>query len=263
MRNININEEMETEQKIITNSIGMKFTLIPEGEFMMGSEETDDEKPVHKVTISKPFYLGIYPVTRREWKAIMKHNPPGFRGGDLPVETISWFDVQGFIRTLNDIEGTNKYCLPSEAEWEYSARADAITRYSFGDDESRLNEYAWYVENSGSRAPKKGDFFGYDKNDWEELKWKGKTHPVGEKKPNPWGLYDIHGNVWEWVKDKWHDDYQDAPVDGSEWEGNDFFRIVRGGSWSSFGGYCRSAVRMGVFPTIRSDGIGFRLLRVS
>ncbi|MBU4223534.1 MAG: formylglycine-generating enzyme family protein [Euryarchaeota archaeon] len=263
MRNININEEIETEQKIITNSIGMKFTLIPEGEFMMGSEETDDEKPVHKVTISKPFYLGVYPVTRREWKAIMKHNPPGFRGGDLPAETISWFDVQGFIRTLNDIEGTNKYCLPSEAEWEYSARAGTITRYSFGDDESGLNEYAWYVENSGSRAPKKGDFFGYDKNDWEELKWKGKTHPVGEKKPNPWGLYDIHGNVWEWVKDKWHDDYQDAPVDGSEWEGNDFFRIVRGGSWSSFGGHCRSAVRMGVFPTIRSDGIGFRLLRIS
>jgi len=239
----------------------MKFTLIPAGEFMMGSEETDDKKPVHKVTISKPFYLGIYPVTRREWKAIIKYDPPGFRGGDLPVETISWLDVQVFIRTLNDIEGTNKYRLPSEAEWEYAARAGTTTRYSFGDDESGLNEYAWYVENSGSRAPEKGDFFGYDKIDWEEHKWKGKTHPVCEKKPNQWGLYDIHGNVWEYVEDKWHDNYQDAPVDGSAWEGNNLFRLVRGGGWSSFGRYCRSAVRTGVSPTIRSDGIGFRLVR--
>jgi len=239
----------------------MKFTLIPAGEFMMGSEETDDEKPVHEVAISKPFYLGVHPVTHREWKAIMKYNPSGFRGSELPVETISWFEVKGFITTLNDKEGTNKYRLPREAEWEYAARAGTTTRYFFGDDESELFEYAWYVENSGSRAPKKGDYLGYDKIDWEEYKWKGKTHPVCEKKPNPWGLYDIYGNVWEYVEDKWHDNYQDAPVDGSAWKGDNFFRLVRGGGWSSFAGYCRSAVRMNVAPTMRSDGVGFRLVR--
>src|SRR5665648_172810 len=153
----------------------MKFTHIPAGEFMMGSSPDekyrhDLEGPVHKVTISKPFYLGTYPVTQREWKAVMGDDPSFFKGDDLPVEQVSWNDVQDFIKKLNEKEDADNYRLPSEAEWEYVCRAGATTRYSFGDDESKLAEYAWYKDNSG-----------------------GKTHPVGQKKPNPWGLYDMNG----------------------------------------------------------------------
>lgn len=145
----------------------MKFTLIHAGEFLMGSEENDWEKPSHKVKITNPFFLGTYPVTQREWKAVMSDNPSRFKGDDLPVESVSWDDAQKFIKKLNAKEGTNQYRLPSEAEWEYACRANTTTRYSFGDDESRLGEYAWYAKNSDH-----------------------KTHPVGQKKPNSWGLYD-------------------------------------------------------------------------
>jgi len=243
------------------NSIGMKFTLIPAGEFYMGSEESDDEKPVHKVKINNPFYLGTYPVTQREWKAVMGDNPSDFKGDDLPVEGVSWHDVQKFIMKLNEKEGTDKYRLPSEAEWEYACRAGTTTRYSFGDDESKLGDYGWYAENSGSRSPKKGDFFGYDEDDWSENRWKGKTHSVGQKKPNPWGLYDMHGNVWEWVQDEWHSSYDRAPTDGSAWESGDgAFRVYRGGSWFSYAGDCRSADRFHFVPRYRGFSLGFRLL---
>jgi formylglycine-generating enzyme required for sulfatase activity len=245
------------------NSIGMKFIHIPAGEFMMGSEDGfDSEKPVQKVIISKPFYLGTYPVTQREWKAVMGDNPSYFKGDELPVQQVSWDDVQEFIRKLNDKEGTNKYRLPSEAEWEYAYRGGSSTRYSFGDDESKLSDYAWYSENSGSRLPKKGDYLGYDKDDWSSNKWYGKTHPVGKLKPNPWGLYDIHGNVWEWVQDRWHGDYDGAPTDGSAWEdGSGSNRVSRGGGWRSNAGYCRSANRDFYDPGNRYFYLGFRLLQ--
>jgi formylglycine-generating enzyme required for sulfatase activity len=231
-------EEHETLLKE-GNSIGMKFVLIPADDFMMGSEEYDDEKPVHKVKISKPFYLGIYPVTQTEWKAIMGDNPSYFKGDDLPVESVSWNDVQDFIKKLNKKEGTNKYRLPSEAEWEYAARAGTTTRYYFDDDESKLGEYAWYNANS-----------------------EGKTHEVGHKKPNAWGLYDMHGNVWEWMQDKWHNSYDGAPADGSAWESGDGSdRVGRGGSWTHDAGGCRSAVRGGDAPGDRDFVLGFRLLR--
>jgi formylglycine-generating enzyme required for sulfatase activity len=167
-----------------TNSIGMEFVLIPAGAFEMGSPSNeagrdDDDGPIHQVTIKNAFYMGKYEVTQEQWRAVMGDNPSYFTGNDnLPVEQVSWDDVQEFIRKLNAKEGTDKYRLPSEAEWEYACRAGTTTRYSFGDSESRLGEYAWYTDNSGS-----------------------KTHPVGQKKPNPWGLYDMHGNVWEWVLD--------------------------------------------------------------
>ncbi len=222
-----------------SNSIGMKFTPIPAGEFMMGSDEHDSEKPVHKVTINKPFYLGTYPVTQREWKSVMDDNPSNFKGDDLPVESVSWNDIQEFIRKLNDKEGTDKYRLPSEAEWEYACRAGNITEYCFGDGESELVEYAWYNDNSGS-----------------------KTNPVGQKKPNSWGLYDMHGNVWEWVQDWYHSNYKGAPIDGSVWEsGNGSFRVFRGGGWFSSAQNCRSAYRNCFDPAGRHGYLCFRLLR--
>ncbi|MBU4222246.1 MAG: formylglycine-generating enzyme family protein [Euryarchaeota archaeon] len=225
----------------------MEFTLIPAGEFMMGSEEFKDEKhkdekPVHRVKISKPFYLGTYPVTQKEWKSVMGNNPSQLKGDNLPVETISWNDVQDFIKKLNEKEGANKYRLPSEAEWEYAARAGTTTRYSFGDDESKLGDYAWYCANSGN-----------------------KTHDVGQKKPNPWGLYDIHGNIWEWVQDIYQLSYSGAPTDGSSWEsGHDYDRVFRGGCSNDLAWGCRSANRNDLCPALvhRDRDLGFRLLRV-
>ena len=245
------------------NSISMKFTLIPAGAFYMGSEESDGEKPVHKVKINNPFYLGTYPVTQREWKAIMRSNPSKFKGDDLPVERVSWDKVQEFIKKLNEKEGTDKYRLPSEAEWEYACRAGTTTRYSFDDDELKLGDYGWYAENSGSRSPKKGDDFGYDTDDLFQNRWKGKTHSVGQKKPNSWGLYDMHGNVEEWVQDMWHDCYDGAPTDGSSWESGDdgAERVNRGGSWRIYAWDCRSAFRGRDVPRRRINFLGFRLLR--
>ena len=231
--------EEQERPKTFTNSIGMKFTLIPAGEFYMGSEELDDEKPVHKVKINNPFYLGTYLVTQREWKAIMGDNPSGFKGDDLPVENVSWDNVQEFIKKLSEKEGTDKYRLPSEAEWEYACRAGTIIRYSFGDSESKLGGYAWYDNNSDE-----------------------KTHPVGQRKPNPWGLYDMHGNVWEWVQDVYHKNYDGAPTDGSAWESGDGARrVFRGGSWYYDARLCRSAIRASFGPRHRSSSLGFRLLQ--
>ena len=198
---------------------------------------SDNEGPVNKVTIHKSFELGTYLVTQREWKAVMGSNPSEFKGDDLPVENVSWNDVQKFIGRLNDRESTDKYRLPFEAEWEYTCRAGRTTRYSFGDDELMLGEYAWYDGNSG-----------------------GKTHPVGQKKPNPWGLYDMHGNVWELVQDR-YGDYRGATTD-ERWGnmgGSD--RVIRGGGWADGAHGCRSAARYFRGPGDHNYVLSFRLLR--
>ncbi|MEA2051312.1 MAG: formylglycine-generating enzyme family protein [Euryarchaeota archaeon] len=233
-----------TEPFTFTNTIGMEFVLIPAGEFEMGSP---NEGPVHHVTIKNPFYMGKYEVTQEQWRAIMGDNPSYFTGDDnLPVEQVSWDEVQDFIRKLNEKEGTTKYQLPSEAEWEYACRAGTSTRYSFGDSESELGDYAWYCSNSGSQ-----------------------THPVGQKKANPWGLYDMHGNVWEWVQDCCHDGYNGAPTDGSAWilaceyygACQGAHRFNRGGSWGGIAWSCRSARHDGYDPRARYDDLGFRILK--
>jgi len=232
------------DRKTFTNSIGMDFTLIPAGEFDMGSppDERDRypmEGPVHRVNISNAFYMGKYEVTQKQWRDIMGNDPSGFEGDNLPVESVSWNDTQEFIKKLNDKEGVNKYRLPSEAEWEYAARAGTSTRYSFGDNESELGDYEWYNGNSGSE-----------------------THDVGQKKPNPWGLFDSHGNVWEWVQDTWHDNYNGAPADGSAWEGDGSYRVFRGGRWYDLARYQRSANRNRNDADYSRDFLGFRLLRI-
>jgi formylglycine-generating enzyme required for sulfatase activity len=218
----------------------MEFVLIPAGEFMMGSDDwSSKELPMHEVTIDDAFYLGKYEVTQKQWIEIMSDNPSYFIGDNNPVETVSWNDVQEFVAKLNEMEGTNKYRLPSEAEWEYACRAGTTTYYSFGDDESELGEYAWYDVNSG-----------------------GIPHPVGQKKPNPWGLYDMHGNINEWVQDKMHNTYENAPIDGSAWEeGSSPFVVSRGGAFFSAAEYCRSSYRGGASQTSSYNGHGgFRLL---
>jgi len=213
------------------NSIGMKFKLIPAGEFMMGSEEWDWSKPVHKVRITEPFYIGIYPVTQREWKAVMGNNPSGFKGKNRPVEKVSWDDCQEFIKKLDAREEGRKYRLPTEAEWEYACRAGSQGKYCFGDKESKLKEYAWYSKNSG-----------------------GKTHPVGKKKSNRFGLYDVHGNVWEWCQD-WYDKgyYKSSPEVDPKGPSDGSIRVYRGGGWRYDAGFCSSAVRYLFSPGSRNS----------
>jgi formylglycine-generating enzyme required for sulfatase activity len=234
-----------TLPKALTNSIGIEFVLIPSGEFDMGSPASevgryDNEGPVHQVKLANAFYMGKYEVTQKQWREIMGNDPSYYKGDNLPVEQVSWNDVQDFIKKLNEKEGGGKYRLPSEAEWEYAARAGTTTRYSFGDDESKLGDYEWYYAQG-----------------------EGKTHDVGQKKPNPWGLYDMLGNVYEWVQDSWHSDYNGAPIDGSSWESLvDSTRVARGGAFGSLASSSRSAVRGGNSPGGRYRPLGFRLVRV-
>jgi formylglycine-generating enzyme required for sulfatase activity len=230
-------------EKNYTNSIGMEFVLIPAGSFLMGSDPATDENagiretPQHRVTISKPFYLGKYEVTQAQWTAVMGNNPSHFKGRSNPVEQVSWDDVQVFIQRLNRQEGHNRYRLPTEAEWEYAARAGTTGAYSFGDDADSLGRYAWYEDNSGD-----------------------KTHPVGQKEPNAWDLYDMHGNVFEWVLD-WYDATYYSRSPGNDPQGPSFGlrRVFRGGSWNGFAEDCRSANRDYGTPGRRISYIGFRL----
>jgi formylglycine-generating enzyme required for sulfatase activity len=238
-----------------TNSLGMEFVLIPAGEYMMGSPEEDteafrDEMPQHRVRIARPFYLGVYPVTQQQYQAVMGANPSHFKGNvRRPVDSVTWPEAVEFCRRLSEREGHEyrlpaarrrspipPYRLPTEAEWEYACRAGSTTRWFFGDDVSLLGEYAWYRANS-----------------------RNTTHPVGGKKPNAWGLYDMLGNVWEWCQDVWHDDYQGAPQDGSAWlAGDGSVRVLRGGSWNFDARSARSAERNRPDPRLRYVSDGFR-----
>ena len=160
--------------------VKMEFVLIPAGSFVMGDADGQvDEKPPHKVAITRPFYLGKYPVTQEQWLAVMGDNPSDFRGPQNPVESIGWVPGQAFLRKLNEKFAARglKFDLPSEAQWEYACRAGGKGEYSFGDSDDGLGQYAWFRGNSG-----------------------GTTHPVGQKKPNAWGLYDMHGNVAQFVR---------------------------------------------------------------
>lgn len=250
-------QKREATPKTFTNSIGMKFVLIPAGSFMMGSKlspkeveqkfggeakDYESEHPRHKVTLSQPFYLQTSQVTQGQWQKVMDNNPSWFEdcGDDCQVEHVSWNDAQDFIKKLNEMEGDNNYRLPTEAEWEYACRAGSTTEFFFGDDEGKLGEYAWYRKNSDQ-----------------------KTHPVGQKEPNSCGLYDMHGNIFEWVYDDFHVNYEGVPTDGRAWidEPRYDIRVVRGGSWGSDAQYCRSAYRGSFLPDSRNDFVGFRLVR--
>lgn len=236
-----------TPHKEFTNSIGMIFNQIPAGEFDMGSSSNVEaypwERPLHRVEIVKDFWMGEHEVTNKQWFDVIGYDTSLFKGDNLPVEQVSWEDAQKFIKALNEKERTNKYRLPTEAEWEYAARAGTTTNYSFGDNASKLDDYAWFQENSGNIA-----------------------HPVGQKKPNPWELYDIHGNVWEWVQDEWQENYGDAPTNGSAWKSINVVtrntnRVARGGSWNSASEHSRSAFRFYARQSDSSGDLGFRIVK--
>jgi len=218
------------------------MVLIPAGSFVMGTDSRPSEKPSHTVTI-KSFWMGKTEVTQRLWLAVMGSNTSRFTdcGLDCPAENVSWNDAQQFILKLNQKTGS-KYRLPSEAEWEYAARAGTTTEWSFGNDKSQLRNYAWF-----------------DGNSW------GKTREVGRLLPNPFGLFDMHGNVWEWVEDCWHRTYAGAPADGSPWTTQCItwtsVGVVRGGAWSSDVLYLPSVIRGTDDHSDRSDTVGFRLAK--
>ena len=222
-----------------------ELVVIPAGSFEMGSNENADERPVHRINVPS-FLIGKTEVTQGQWKAVMGSNPSSFSqcGDDCPVERVSWYDAQEFAQRLSRKTG-KQYRLPSEAEWEYAARAGSTTRWSYGDSEYQLGDHAWYITNVKSRLSE------------------DKTQRVGQKKPNAFGLYDMHGNVWEWVEDCWHGNYAGAPTDGSAWTTgcSDNRRVLRGGSWSGSPAILRSANRNRGTPDNRISDGGFRLAR--
>ena len=237
--------------KTITNSIGMELVLIPKGTFQMGSpieeEGGADDEEQRQVTISQDYYLGVTEVTQGQYEKVMGTNPSYFRKRALrksdtsmhPVEQVSWEDAVEFCKKLSDLPEEKKagrvYRLPTEAEWEYACRAGSKTVYSFGESSESLGDYAWFNGNSNEQ-----------------------THPVGEKKANPWGLYDIHGNVWEWCSD-WYGEYPKGAVSDpvGPREGSD--RVIRGGGWVRGEALCRSANRGNDAPAGRGNDGGFRL----
>jgi formylglycine-generating enzyme required for sulfatase activity len=228
----------------LPNGVTLEMVGLPAGQFLMGSPDSDpdaksDEKPQHPVKVNS-FAIGKYPVTQAQYQAVMGNNPSRFQNNPQnPVEMVSWNDAQAFCQKLSQITGKT-YRLPTEAEWEYACRAGTTTRYYFGDDANELGDYAWYYGNSG-----------------------GTTHPVGQKKPNAWGLYDMSGNVWEWCEDN-YDSYENAPRDGTAWLTNDSdVRILRSGSWNLYSYNCRSAIRIGDIPSRVNDFLGFRVACVS
>jgi formylglycine-generating enzyme required for sulfatase activity len=229
-----------TDGSTVINSIGMKFARIPSGTFEMGSAQGEDnERPVHTVEISSDFYMSVHEVTQRQWEILMDENPSRFRDPFRPVERVTWSEAQRFIRALNEREEGARYRLPTEAEWEYAARAGTQTRYHFGDDKSALDRYAWYLLNSDEQ-----------------------TYPVKRKGANAFGLFDMHGNVWEWTQDFYHPTYYHWGPEADP-QGPDTGRgyVIRGGGWADGPKDLRVANRGWVPPDFKVSFVGFRLVR--
>jgi hypothetical protein len=200
-----------------------------------------NEKPGHPVLISKAFYMGKYVVTQAQYEALIGANPSQFKGAQLPVETVSWNDAKAYCEKLNALLAAHaqEARLPTEAEWEYACRAGTRTRFYSGDDDSDLDAVAWYDKNSG-----------------------GKTHPVGGKKANVFGLYDMHGNVWQWCQDAYAENYEKLGATDPNKDAPGAARVLRGGSWDGDPEYCRSSYRGGDFPVFRIFNFGFRVVVV-
>jgi formylglycine-generating enzyme required for sulfatase activity len=225
------------KNRVLLSQLNLELVDIRAGSFLMGSNDYDNEKPIHKVTL-KAFKIGKYPITQKQYMAVMGNNPSNFKGDNLPVEKVSWDDAVAFCKKLSQMIGQTVK-LPSEAQWEYACRAGSTGKYCFGDNVNQLGNYAWYNENSES-----------------------KTHPVGAKLANSWELHDMHGNVWEWCEDVWHENYNNAPTDCYAWlnSGEQTKRALRCGSWYYNDSNCRSAFRGWDLTVIRYDYIGFRVV---
>lgn len=259
---------------VMQNSLGMSFVLIPQGNFMMGSNEgSSDEKPVHEVGIRGELYLGRYEVTQAEWRAVMGTNleqqrdkanpswPLRGQGDNYPMYYVSWNEAQEFIRRLNERSDGFIYRLPSESEWEFACRAGTTGEYS-----ASLDLIAWYANNSGQQIIDAADLLRKDPKNYVRrvIENGNQTHPVGQKQPNAFGLYDMNGNVWEWCEDWYHWTYGGAPTNGSAWlvGGEQQYRVLRGGSWDFNGTLVRSANRYWLTPDLRNNYFGFRVLAV-
>ncbi|MGE5656003.1 MAG: SUMF1/EgtB/PvdO family nonheme iron enzyme, partial [Actinomycetota bacterium] len=240
----------EFYQENLGKGVSLEMVAIPGGTFLMGSPETeaeryDNEGPQNEVKIP-PFFMGKYPVTQAQWQAVMGNNPSKFQGVNRPVEQVSWKEATEFCRKLSQRTGRN-YKLPSEAEWEYACRAGTTTPFYFG--ETMTTDLVNYNGNYPCASAPKGIY-------------REQTTEVGSFPPNGFGLFDMHGNVWEWCQDTWHENYNGAPTDGSAWEtgGDSQYRLLRGGSWNSYPADCRSAFRYHYAPDVRYDPFGFRLV---
>ncbi len=259
------------QAKYFTEELGNGVTLdlvaIRGGKFLMGARlsekhSSDRERPQHEVTI-QPFFMGKFPVTQAQWKAVaegapmaiasrpkvepdLNSEPSKFKGDNRPVERVSWYDAVEFCKRLSKKTGRS-YRLPSEAEWEYAIRAGTTTPFHFG--ETITTDLANYNGNYTYASEPKG----------EE---RGSTTDVGSFPPNAFGLYDLQGNVWEWCADRWHNNYEGAPNDGSAWllENENQYRLLRGGSWVVNSNSCRSAFRFDSIRAFRSDDFGFRVV---
>ena len=263
---------MAQSEKEMTNSNGMKLVLVPKGTFQMGSppseDGSEDNERQHEVTLTRDYYLGAFEVTQAQYEKVMGKNPSNFQGKEVeqripakkhpqtgrtiedekiipvdssnhPVERVSWEEAVEFCKKLSDLPEEKAagrvYRLPTEAEWEYACRAGSKSAYGFGDERDSLDDYAWYGENGDS-----------------------KTHPVGQKKPNAWGLYDMHANVWEWCSD-WYGDYPKGALSDPVGPREGSNRVYRGGCWCFEAAICRSAYRNRGYPSFRFDDRGFRL----
>ncbi len=241
------------------NGIKLDMVLIPEGDFLMGATENeldspDREKPQHQVTVST-FFMGRYPVTQEQWREVtalpqveqaLKANPSRFKGDKRPVEQVSWYEAKEFCARLSKYTKRN-YGLPNEAEWEYACRAGTTTPFHFG--ETITTDLANYRGTGSYGEGPKGEY-------------RQETTSVGIFSPNNFGLCDMHGNVWEWCEDHWHDNYHKAPHDGSSWtsDGDSSLRVLRGGSWNYNPWYCRSATRYDDNPEFDFITFGFRVV---
>jgi formylglycine-generating enzyme required for sulfatase activity len=256
--------------------VTQRLRWIPPGRFWMGSPEEEqgrweNEGPRHQVTLSRGYWLFDTPCTQALWEAVMEKNPSRFQSPTRPVERVSWDDAQDFLARINTRIPGLDLTLPSEAQWEHACRAGTETAIYTGAldilgerNGPALDPIAWYGGNSGV------DFDldnGYDSSDWKEKQYphtRAGTRPVKLKRVNPWGLYDMLGNVWEWTQDHWHGDYQGAPTDGSAWADGDpgTLRVLRGGSWNDYAHNVRALSRYALHPVNRFDNVGFRCARV-
>lgn len=229
------------------SGVSLEMVHIPAGTFLMGSDAATHEGPLHSVDVPA-FWMGKYAVTQKQWRTVattfewvrrvLPPDPAFFKGDQHPVEQVTWYEAVEFCARLTRQLG-RPFRLPTESEWEYACRAGSTSPFFFGDRQEELGDYAWFNENSSHH-----------------------THPVGQKACNPWGLYDMVGNAWEWCQDRWHRTYDNAPTDGSAWieDSVNECRLLRGGSWNAFPGSCRSTPRNRILPSYKAFYYGLRVV---